>query len=661
MRFYQYNMRSKVIVMIMLFILINAVGIIYVLRNLSYSIIYQQVSALIIVTVIWLLVILAIYRIFLVYIYTPVSKVEQTLKLVAEGDLSVKINFNNNDELSNIAGSINHIIQNQLNAAEFLEKIGDGNFNIDYNILSENDRLGYSITGMREKLHKLVSDDAIRQWSSEGIAKFSAILRENSDDQKALCDKLVSDLVNYLNANQGAIFLLNKDNREKPVLDMISVYAWNRKKYFSKTIEIGEGLVGQAALERETIYLTDVPDNFISITSGLGDANPGSVIIVPMLFNDEIFGVMEFASFKPYKPFEIEFLEKLSEIIASTLSRSNINKQTQKLLRDSQKLTEELRTQEEEMRQNLEEMNATQEEMQQREVERIGIFTAINNTIATVEFNMDGRIINANDMYLRMMNYTLDEIENKTDRIFSDKSNEPIELYNKFWAELNQGVVQRGDYKRITKDGREMWLSASYTPALDKSGRPYKVIELAQDISEKKRVELELQRQTEELKSQGEKLRTYTSELEDIKQNLSEKLDDASKRLMKKIEDIEIEKEKNIAVLEGCVDGVITFNQEGKIEYFNHSAEEIWGIQRENVLGKSINSIIPIEIKTSDNNLVAYYSNNGDSKEIQVRTEISFPDHNGNNIDLLATLTRAKVENEFTFTIFAQNISVDLF
>jgi PAS domain S-box-containing protein len=214
---------------------------------------------------------------------------------------------------------------------------------------------------------------------------------------------------------------------------------------------------------------------------------------------------------------------------------------------------------------------------------------------------------------------------------------------------------------RITKEGREIWLNSSYTPSLDKHGKPYKVIELAQDITEKKKAELESQRQAEELRSQGEKLKTYTAELEDIKQNLSEKLSEASKGLVKKIQDIESEKAKNIAVLEGCVDAVISFNQIGLIEYFNHAAEETWGIQRENVIGKSIGSIIPVVVEAKDDISTAYYSNNGSTTEIQIRTEISFADSNGNNIDLLATLTKAKVENEITFTIFAQKISVDLF
>jgi PAS domain-containing protein len=407
----KYRIRIKIYVIMMLFLLMNIIGILYVLKYLSLEIIYQQIYSLVIVTILWGLVMFVIYRVFVAFFYQPINRIEKVLKLVSLGDLSNKTNYKSDDELGQIADSIDSIIQNQLNLSEFLEKIGDGNFNLDYTVLSDKDKLGYSITNMRDKLHKIVIEDTSRQWSTEGIAKFGALLRENNDDLKVLFDKLLSDLVKYISANQGAIFLLNDNKRDKVCLEMVSVYAWDRKKFLTKTIEFGEGLVGQAAIEKDAIYLTDVPDRYINITSGLGDSNPRSILIVPLLFNDELFGVMEFASFKIYELFEIEFVKKIAEIIAATIFRANINKQTQQLLKDSQKLTEELRTQEEEMRQNLEEMNATQEEMQQREVERIGIFTAINNTLATVEFSMDGRIINANDKYLSMMNYSLDEIE----------------------------------------------------------------------------------------------------------------------------------------------------------------------------------------------------------------------------------------------------------
>ncbi len=274
---------------------------------------------------------------------------------------------------------------------------------------------------------------------------------------------------------------------------------------------------------------------------------------------------------------------------------------------------------------------------------------------------MEGKIITTNEKFLELMGYTIEEVENKSDRMFSDQATEPIEVFQSFWDQLREGKVQTGDFRRLTKTGREVWLNASYTPALDKDGKPYKVIQLAQDITDKKKVELETQMQAEELRKQGEQLKTYTNELEDIKKNLSEKLNEASQGLMKKIKDIEAEKAKNIAVLEGCVDGVVTFNKEGNVEYFNKAAEEIWGIQREKVTGNPIERILPVKIGGDDDNLTAFYANGENVRELGVRTEISWTDVRGNELDLLITLTRARIENDIAFTIFAQKISVDLF
>jgi len=654
-------MRAKIFLILSIFLIIVVSGIVFVLGHFDISEIYHQITSLTIVVIVWIAVLLLVYWLVNRYIYIPVKEIEKVLKHIAVGDLSETVKCKGGDELGQIAGHINVIVKNQSDQAEFLEKIGDGNFNIEYVVLSGEDKLGYSIKGMRDKLHKLVTEDARTQWSTEGIARFGATLRDNTDDIKVLFDKFLSDLIKYLSVNQGAIYLLNNGQENGPFLEMVSVYAWGRKKFISKTIEIGEGLIGQTALEKGTTYLTEVPDNYIKITSGLGDSNPKSILIVPLLFNEELFGVMEFASFKQLEPFEIDFVEKLAEIVASTISRININKQTKKLLQDSQKLTEELRTQEEELRQSMEEMNATQEEMQQREVERIGIFTAINNTIATVEFDMSGKIIDANNKFLGMMGYSIEEVENQTDRMFADKSNEPIEMYNEFWRKLAVGELQGGDFKRLTRSGREIWLNASYTPALNKDGIPYKVIALATDITEKKNAELETKRQAEELRLQGEKLQAYTRELEDIKQNLSEKLEEASLGLKKKIIDIETEKAKNIAILEGCVDSVVSFDHTGKIEYFNKTAEETWGIQRSGVIGKNIEEIIPLKLEQMDGSYSAYAEINGSKKELGVRTEVSWSNIDNKDFDMLVTLTRANIQNTETFTIFAQQISVDLF
>ena len=208
-----------------------------------------------------------------------------------------------------------------------------------------------------------------RNWASQGIAKFSDILRQNNDNMEKLSYDIISNLVKYCDANQGGLFIINDDDENNKFIEMASAYAFSRKKFLEKKIEMGVGLVGRAIQESETIYITDIPDNYITITSGLGDDNPKSILIVPLVVNDEVYGVIEMASFKDFEKYQIEFVERIGENIASTLSTVKVNIRTSELLERTKQQAEEMRAQEEEMRQNMEELQATQEESARREAE----------------------------------------------------------------------------------------------------------------------------------------------------------------------------------------------------------------------------------------------------------------------------------------------------
>jgi GAF domain-containing protein len=175
--------------------------------------------------------------------------------------------------------------------------------------------------------------------------------------------------VEYLGANQGGIFVVGEDESGSACLDLVACYAYYRQKFLQKRLGMNEGLVGRCALERETIYLTDIPANYIRITSGMGEANPRCLLLVPMIMNDELFGVFEIASFTEIQPFQVEFVEKIAETIASALSTVRFNMQTARLLEQSKVQAEELATREEEMRQNMEELRATQEQSARRELD----------------------------------------------------------------------------------------------------------------------------------------------------------------------------------------------------------------------------------------------------------------------------------------------------
>ncbi|MBY0424387.1 MAG: GAF domain-containing protein, partial [Cytophagales bacterium] len=156
-----------------------------------------------------------------------------------------------------------------------------------------------------DKLNKYIAEieetrieDKKREWTNNGLAKFADILRSQNNDIQASYDAIITNLVKYLDANQGGLFVVEGEDNSR-FIELKSYYAYERKKYLEKRIEIGEGLIGQCYLEKDIVYLTKVPENYISITSGMGEATPRAVLLVPLMLNEEVFGVIELASFKP--------------------------------------------------------------------------------------------------------------------------------------------------------------------------------------------------------------------------------------------------------------------------------------------------------------------------------------------------------------------------
>jgi GAF domain len=299
----------------------------------------------------------------------PINYIKDVVVKLGRGELvdDKRKNFSN-DEIGEMAVATDNLVSGLKATTGFAENIGNGKYDSEFTPLSDHDVLGNALLNMRGNLAKVAEEDKKRNWTTEGIAKFGEILRGNNSDVQKLCDEIIGNLVKYMKANQGALYIIDEtDESEEKTMSMISCYAWDKKKFINQKIHRGEGLAGQAWQEMDAIYLTDVPQNYIKITSGLGDANPTSILIMPLKVNDQIYGVAELASFSSMADFEIDFVKKVAESIASTVSTVKINERTQKLLTESQQMTEEMRAQEEEMRQNMEELQATQEGMKRQE------------------------------------------------------------------------------------------------------------------------------------------------------------------------------------------------------------------------------------------------------------------------------------------------------
>jgi methyl-accepting chemotaxis protein len=129
-----------------------------------------------------------------------------------------------------------------------------------------------------------------------------------------------------------------------------------------------------------------------------------------------------------------------------------------------------------------------------------GQISAIGKSQATIEFQMDGTILTANDNFLRAMGYSLDEVKGRHHSIFVDEGFKHSGEYREFWAKLNRGEYQAAEYKRIGKGGREIWIQASYNPILDLNGKPFKVVKYATDVTEQVKLKAEMAHAAEELK-----------------------------------------------------------------------------------------------------------------------------------------------------------------
>ncbi len=269
---------------------------------------------------------------------------------------------------------INSSINNVRNASDFIKGMSRGNYDITWPGLTEQnldlnkETLAGNLLDMREKLKSVKREDEQRNWTNEGLAHFSEIVRNYQGNSGELADRCVSFLTKYIRAQQCSLFVLEGEHPDQ-YLRLAACYAFDKKKWLDQRVDIGTGLVGQAYLEGDTIQLKDIPQGYTKITSGLGDSTPKHLIIVPLKYDIHTVAVVEIASFSFFEEFQVAFLKKAGEFLASAILNAQTTHKMKTLLDQARVNEENMKQREEEMRQNMEELQATQEELVRKERE----------------------------------------------------------------------------------------------------------------------------------------------------------------------------------------------------------------------------------------------------------------------------------------------------
>jgi CHASE3 domain sensor protein len=239
------------------------------------------------------------------------------------------------------SGIINKTIAHFKKASSFISSIASGSYDVKWDGLNEaneklnKETLAGQLHNMRDQLIKIRVEEEKRNWSNLGQAQYSEVMRKFQDNTEALCYESVRFITNYLNAQQGWLFVAASEGDRK-FLNLVACFAFDKKKYVEKRIEIGNGLVGQVYLEGQTVKLNQLPPGYTTITSGLGDATPQCLVICPMKNNEQVVAVLEIASFTEFTNDQINFIERCGEFLAAALFNAQTNDNIKKLLEDSQ-------------------------------------------------------------------------------------------------------------------------------------------------------------------------------------------------------------------------------------------------------------------------------------------------------------------------------------
>jgi HAMP domain-containing protein/signal transduction histidine kinase/CheY-like chemotaxis protein len=262
----------------------------------------------------------------------------------------------------NLTENVNQLAQNLTTQVRSISEVasavtkGDLTGTIRVEAKGEVEALKDTINQMIANLRATTLRNQDQDWLKSNLAKFTQML-QGQKDLNTVTKRILSELAQVVNAHYGAFYILKQDEESPQVkLNLFASYAYKEEKSVPKEFAIGEGLVGQCALEKERILLTNIPQGYIKINSGLGRARPANLIILPVIFENSVKAVMELASLETFNETHLDFLGQVTESIGIVLNTIETNTRTEELLAQSQSLASELKTQQEELRRTNDEL-----------------------------------------------------------------------------------------------------------------------------------------------------------------------------------------------------------------------------------------------------------------------------------------------------------------
>ncbi len=391
------------------------------------------------------------------------------------------------DEEKTIQSIILNLKAHEEDIQHFAVSLNEDKLNNKFNFLTNKNITAIALSEIQDKIlsaslldKKRETEEELRLKLNKRSAKITGLLQYVSDLDE-LSFNIIKNISEFLDIQQGGMFILNNTDPDQPVMEMIASYAYDKQRYAGKTIPLYEGLIGRAYLERESIYMIELPENYTLIESGFGGEEPKSLLIVPLIFNNEVQAVLELASINEIEDYKIKFIEEIGENIASTISNLKHSKQTEELLVQTRLQSKEI----EEQRKTLEEKINTHRK-QNRNLDKeilqlIEIIESIKAVTYMVEYDLKGTIIDVSRKTLDILDAKKEDIISKHhSHIVSNKNYK--ETYSSFWTELSDNKTMILEEKIVLND-KEIKMSQNYVPIRNARRKIYRILSIGSVIN----------------------------------------------------------------------------------------------------------------------------------------------------------------------------------
>ncbi|OHX66907.1 GAF domain-containing protein [Flammeovirga pacifica] len=405
-------------------------------------------------------------------IIKPLEELSEKGNLIAAGNLNVQFNSRGTKEMTKMRASLMSMRQKLEDISLYVMEFSKGNYDVDFKI---NDKDRYksdpfiqSLIETKNRLKQNSEERSEREWVNEGLAKLNKIIRIHSGNAVELGHALVKELSRFMHCTHASFYIHKKDTvTGREYLELTSLYAFDSyKEEEGLKIKQGEGLIGEIWQEGEPIYLNEIPENYINIRSGLGDAPPTAITIFPFKSHGVVEVILELASFRPLENKALQLLNEIGGAIATSVVTSENTSNVSKLYNDSKRLTDELRTNEEEMKQNMEELQATQEQLVRERRETESTKKLLNEVVDSTAGRLlivesEGDIYFGSQSMLEFSGYSEDEIKQLHIKEIIPTFIEAEEWQKIHKKETHTVVNNMGEQNEMTVEVRKLYFEDS--------------------------------------------------------------------------------------------------------------------------------------------------------------------------------------------------------